>query len=224
MAVASVVLKATERIEADGAGLRILRREPERALAADRGLEAGGIDDRARVRSAPGKEFIPVAGEQRLHDDGPGPVDTARREERFIEGDLVRAERGVARMSDRQRLFDEFDLLVGARELRPASRRLQVQRAIRVEAQLAREARRRRVDRFFRCLRRDLELQGAESRGDLGISLEDRKRQEAGAGQAAAVNGDLLPMPTTGEGRRKAGKRRRGGGHGGEQMRQVALG
>ena len=40
----------------------------------------------------------------------------------------------------------------------------------------------------------------------------------------AAVNGDLLPMPTTGEGRRKAGKRRRGGGHGGEQMRQVALG
>ena len=153
MAITAIILEAPERVEADGAGLWILRGQPERALAADRGLEAGRIDDGARVRSAPGKEFVPVAGEQRLHDDGPGPVDAARREERFIERDLIGSERGVARMSDRQGLFEEFDLLVGAGELRPASRGLEVQGAIGVEAQLAGEARRRRADRFFGSLR-----------------------------------------------------------------------
>ena len=133
MPVAAVVLEAAERIEADRAGLRILRREPERALPADGGLEAGGVDDRARVRSTPGAQFVPVAGEQRLHDDGARPIDAARREEGFIQRDLVGSERGVARMPDRQGLFQEFDLFVGPGELRPAPRRLQVERAVGVE-------------------------------------------------------------------------------------------
>ena len=134
MAVTAVIFEATERIEADGARLRILRGQPERALATDRGLEARRIDDRARVGCAPGAKFVPVAGEQRFHDDGAGPVDAAWREERFIERDLIGSERRVARMSDRQGLFEEFDLLVGAGELRPAPRGLEVERAVRVEA------------------------------------------------------------------------------------------
>jgi len=92
MAITAIILEAPERVEADGAGLRILRGQPERALAADRGLEAGGIDDGARVRTAPGTEFVPVAGEQRLDDDGPGPVDATWSEERFIQRDLIRSE------------------------------------------------------------------------------------------------------------------------------------
>ena len=139
--VASVRFEAAQGVEPDDAGRRVLGGEPQRSLPADRGFEARGVDDFPRMSGPPGSQLVPVSGEQRLDYDGAGPIDAARSQERFVEGDFVVAERGVARMADGQGLFDEFHARLIARELHPAAGGLQVERAVGVEAQPACERR-----------------------------------------------------------------------------------